>query len=76
MERLESTKINQDSQKQSLDSKALTESKTITQSPTSKTLCEALPDSNNGRDSANLAQLQNCAIFAAQKWQNLKILGL
>ena len=54
--------------KTSLDLKVFTESKTITESATSKNLCEALPNINDSACvSTSLAQLQNCAIFAQQK---------
>ncbi len=49
------------------DSESSSESKQLTQSTTSKNLIKALPNLNNVRDSASRAQLQNYAIFAAQK---------
>ena len=53
--------------KKALESSS-TDSKTITQSPTSKNLNKALPNTNNSACvSTSLAQLQNCAIFATQK---------
>ena len=48
-------------------SKNISESKKLIESTISKNLNKALPNSNNGCDSTNLAQLQNCAIFAEQK---------
>ena len=62
----ESSSIDSESKK-ALESSS-TDSKTITQSPTSKNLNKALPNTNNSVcDSTSLAQLQNCAIFATQK---------
>ena len=48
-------------------SKTISESKKLTESTTPQNLNKALPDSNNGCDSTDLAELQNCAIFAEQK---------
>ena len=56
--------------KTSLDLKVFTESKTITESATSKNLCEALPNINNSAcDSASRAESKDLdsAIFAEQK---------
>ena len=63
------SRVGLDSRFNNSDSESsFTDSKTITESTTSKNFSEALPDSNNSVcGSTSRAQLQNCAIFAEQK---------
>ena len=63
------SRVGLDSRFNNSDSESsFTDSKTITESTTSKNFSEALPNINNSACvSTSLAQLQNCAIFATQK---------